>query len=461
MASSLFTGSSRYSQDFSAVIERSVGIASLSLTQMQQARTKSSDELTATKSLQTKISALQSTLASIETSIGTNAWQTTSTDSSIIKATTADGAAAGSYSVQVTSLGSFSNAVSKTSVSSPTSGNFVTAGTSELTLRVIDRDATTPTTTDKKIRLTGTTLQAVVDSINGTVGLDVRAAVVNTGTSSSPSYALTLQETKLGKLAIQLKNGTTNLMDVDETNVSDPSLGARAQYKVNGATVKSDSRNVTLAPGVTAELLKADTTRDVTVNVSRTTSSFTTSINAFIAAYNAVMSELDTHSGKSGALTGNAILNTIRTQLRASVTSASSSGNLPNMASIGLELTREGTLKLNTDVFNSQTSGKFDSLAALIGTSKTTGFVKNATDLLNSLTKESSGILTSAVAWMDEALKLEDERIAAERRRVEQFTTDLQERMARADALIAQLEQQATYMNNMFEAMRANQKSMS
>ncbi len=38
MASTLFSGTSRYSADFVQVIERSVAIASLPLTQMQQQR---------------------------------------------------------------------------------------------------------------------------------------------------------------------------------------------------------------------------------------------------------------------------------------------------------------------------------------------------------------------------------------------------------------------------------------
>jgi flagellar capping protein FliD len=87
--------------------------------------------------------------------------------------------------------------------------------------------------------------------------------------------------------------------------------------------------------------------------------------------------------------------------------------------------------------------------------------MRTATDGLNTLESSSGGMLKDTITSLDESLKSEDARIEAEQARVERFTRDLQERLAKADAMIAALEQQATYFNNMFEAMRTNQKSMS
>ena len=64
-----------------------------------------------------------------------------------------------------------------------------------------------------------------------------------------------------------------------------------------------------------------------------------------------------------------------------------------------------------------------------------------------------------SITGLDASLRAEDERIAAEQDRIDNRTKDIQERMAAADALIAQMEQQATYITNMFESMRVNQKS--
>ena len=65
MASNIFTGASRYSQDFQSVIDRAVNIASLPMLQMQQSKATASDQASALKVLDAKVSALQNSLKGI------------------------------------------------------------------------------------------------------------------------------------------------------------------------------------------------------------------------------------------------------------------------------------------------------------------------------------------------------------------------------------------------------------
>lgn len=466
MASTLFTGASRYSTDFSAVIERSVGIASLSLTQMQQSRAKSGDEVTALKAIESRVVALQSTIKGIEDSVAARAWQASSSDAASVKVATSDGAAAGSYTVNITSLGSYSISVGKTAVADPSTGNFVAAGTTKLTLRVTDHDQG-GSSSDITIDVAGTTLQAVVDAINAKPDTGVQAAVVNTSETATPAYAISLQARTLGKLALQLKEGSPppvddskDLMRVDEADAEDASLGARTSFSVNKVALSSASRTITLAPKLTVDLLKADG-KEITVRVERNTSAFSSGVESFVSAYNNVIAEIDKYTGSGGALAGNALAATIRNQLRSAVTAVLGSGQFTTLAQIGVEYTKDGRLSFNTSLFATETRDKFDALQTLVGTSSTGGFAKILTDALNTLEAANGGMLKSSISSLDAALKSEDQRIAAEQTRVEQFTRDLQERLAKADAAIAALEQQASYFNSMFEAMRVNQKSMS
>lgn len=465
MASTLFTGASRYSTDFSAVIERSVGIASLSLTQMQQARAKSGDEVTALKAVESRVLALQSTVEGIENSVGASAWQARSSDSASVKVATSDGASGGFYTVNVTSLGSYSIAVGKTAVADPSSGDFVTSGTTKLTLRLTDHDG--GGASDTTIDIAGTTLQAVVDAINARPEIGVQAAIVNINATATPAYAISLQSRNLGKLAIQLKEGSPpplddskDLMNVDEADPDDASLGERATFSVNKVALSSASRTITLAPKLTVDLLKAES-KEVTIRVERNAAAFSSGIESFVSAYNNVLAEIDKYTASGGALAGNALAGTIRNQLRSAVTAVLGSGQFTTLAQIGVEYTKEGRLSFNSSLFATETRDKFDALQTLVGTSTTGGFAKILTDALNALETANGGMLKSSISSLDEALKAEDQRIAAEQARVEQFTRDLQERMAKADAMIAALEQQASYFNSMFEAMRVNQKSMS
>jgi flagellar capping protein FliD len=132
------------------------------------------------------------------------------------------------------------------------------------------------------------------------------------------------------------------------------------------------------------------------------------------------------------------------------------------MAAIGLEFTKEGKLSLNSSLFDKATAGKLESLRTAIGSAKTAGFLKTATDALNAVEgSDSKGILRSTIGTVDDSVKSQSAKLEEQQNRIDQLTRDLETRMGAADALIAQLEQQATYFNNMFESMRANQKSYS
>ena len=464
MASTLFNGTSRFSNDFVQVIDRAVRIATLPMTQMQQQRVRASDESAALKIVEAKVLALQATLVGIGGTLDTNSWLTSSSDTNIVRVSSKEGVAAGSYSLQVNKLGVFSTAVSAVDpdpakrIADPSVGSFVTPGSTQLTLTLKNWDTGATQVLDP-VALSGQSLQGVVDTINQKFGADVKAAIVNLGSTSEPNFQLSVQSTKLGKIAIQVNDGTRDLMDVDLADNADASLGERAEYKINGALVKSDSRAITIAPKLTADLLQAQPGKDVTVTVEQSTTNFKNAFSSFINSFNSVMTELDTQA--AGTLRGNSILSTIRQQLRAAMNAPLSDG-FGAMANIGVEFTKEGKLSLNSPLFESATAGKLESLKNAIGSATTSGFLKVATDALNTVEgSKGEGILQSTIKTMEDSLKAQDSRIADQQDRIDQLTRDLEARMSAADALIAQLEQKASYFTNMFDAMRQNQKSYS
>ena len=291
---------------------------------------------------------------------------------------------------------------------------------------------------------------------------------MNLGTTEAPNYTITLQSAKLGKVALQLKSGSPpptdtsgDLLDVDEKSATNPLLGAKAEYKVNGATVQTNGRSVTLAPDLTAELVKADAGQEVTVEVKRSAATAKTALKNFANAYNSLVSELDKMTGKNGALVGNSLVQSIRTQFRNALTQTFA-GEFASLAKIGMEFQRDGTVSLNETTFDNEAGSRFPQLKALIGTETDLGLVKTLTAAVNSIAStKGGGFPAETVTSLRKSLEGQDKRIEAETERIENLTRDLQERIAKADAMIAQLEQQAGYFTGMFEVMRANQRSMS
>ena len=473
MASTVFSGTSRFSGDFSAVIERSVGIASLGLKQMEQARQRSNNEITALSNVQTEVEGLRSIIASLASSVAANSLQSSSSSPSLLTVRSSGAANPASYRVTVMSLGSYTTAVGKTAdkpvTSDPNAVGWVGAATTSLTLRTVDHTTATPVDTDLTIDLQGeSSLQGVVNRINSVAGSTVQAAVVNLGTTDAPNYTITLQSAKLGKFALQLKKGSPpptdvsgDMLDVDEKNAANPLLGTRAEYKINGATVQSNTRSITIAPDVTADLLKADAGQEISVEVKRSTSPAKTALKSFATAYNSLVSELDKMTGKNGALLGNSLVQSIRTQFRNALTQ-SFAGEFGSLAKIGVEFQRDGTLTVNDAIFEKEAASKFPQLSEFMGSATKPGLVKTLTDALNTVTSASGGgFLTDTVSSLRKSLEGQNKRIDAETERIENLTRDLQERLAKADAMIAQLEQQASYFTGMFEVMRTNQRSMS
>ncbi|MCX6627569.1 MAG: hypothetical protein NTW28_08070, partial [Candidatus Solibacter sp.] len=98
------------------------------------------------------------------------------------------------------------------------------------------------------------------------------------------------------------------------------------------------------------------------------------------------------------------------------------------------------------------------SVTAFLGSATGGGFLKIATDVLTSAEDPVSGVLkTSKTDLQFQINKLAD-TIIDKQTKVDALQVRLQNQMAAADALIASMEQQASYFTNMFAAQdTANQ----
>jgi flagellar hook-associated protein 2 len=281
---------------------------------------------------------------------------------------------------------------------------------------------------------------SVAAAINRSYGDKVRATVVYV---DQDDIRVSLQSVALTADPIDLTDGAS-LKDVQ-------TAGAPALYEVNGSgiTVSSDTRTVTIADGVTVTL-KSDSADTVDVTVTRSTSALNSALTAFADAYNAVVGELERHRGSGeGALQGNALVAQISSELSAVVTYATA-GAFSGLRDLGLELLRDGTLRQN----------QFELIAADLKnpagvTSFFDSFVAAADEIMARLRDPLRGIIPAAES--DYRSRLDDltERIAAKQAEIDALEVRLLDQMARADALVASMEQQYGYVYSMFQAMRS------
>ncbi|MBL8228754.1 MAG: flagellar filament capping protein FliD [Bryobacterales bacterium] len=440
MSTSIFAGSSRYANDFQQVIDRAVAIAALPLRQLQSQRSVLNDQATAWKSVDSKFTALASSLDDIFTARGAASYQAVSSNEQVVRATVGSQPAPGTYSLEVVSLGGRTTTLSKDGlprVTDPSSQNI--SSSSNFTMIV---DGTT-----YQLSTNPPTVASLAAQIN-LAGASAIATVINVGSATNPDYRLSVQSTRLGPVAISLSDGTEVLLNTLTT-------GFAASYRINGVPatpIESNSRSVAIGPGLNVELKQVGTAE---VEVQQTGSSVKEALEKFIDAFNSVVDELDTHRGQAkGVLSGQSLVGTLAEVLR-KVGNYSGSGAIQKLSEIGVGFTATGKLQLNDAAFDAAATTNLSNVMAFLGGPETGGFLKMAKDSIKELQDTSNGQLQGAIRLVAEQLKDQDRLIAANEERLELLRDNLLQRMGKADALIAQLEQTVTYMNGLFEAMRA------
>jgi flagellar hook-associated protein 2 len=438
-----FSGISSYANDLQQVITRAVAIASMPLNILNNQRDDMSAQGYALNALDAKFAALQEAIGKVDSALSAGCFSAVSSDPSSVSVSVGAGATEGEYTVNVLDAGSSTVTISNpglAAVADPDSESISAATTFTLTVGGHSFE----------IAAQGGSLTNLARAINDAVA-GVHAAVVNTGSSSSPQYRLMVRADSLGSTAIQLREGALSgpagveLLDTLST-------GTKARYTIQGLAdpIESDSRTVVVTPGLTVNLLR-QTTDPVTVTVASSTDSLEAAISGFVDAYNAATTQLDQQVGESaGALSGRPIVRSLFASLRGMTQYNSGSGAVPSLARMGIDLDRYGMLSFDASKMESRGAGE---VAAFLGSVSGGGFLKAARDAIVAVEDSDSGSVTTEIKLTNEQIKRQDDVIAETERQIADLQTSLQDRMAEADALLASLESKRDYMNNLFTAM--------
>jgi flagellar hook-associated protein 2 len=206
--------------------------------------------------------------------------------------------------------------------------------------------------------------------------------------------------------ALAITNNTTIL------NFNAPVGGANASLTIDGVPYSSPTNTVTGAiAGVTLNLTSAAAGTQVQFTVGPDATQATAAINSFVAAYNAVVGDLniqftvDPTTNTEGPLGGDVALRSLQTSLLNDVTySITGNSGLVNLASLGIDLNNDGTLTVNqvaTDTHPSLANVLATNPAALQSFFQNvsgTGFANNFNNDLTSLTDPTGGVLNVDIA---------------------------------------------------------------
>ena len=445
-ATPTFSGQSQFAASLQQVITRAVGIASLPLQTDQVTLNSLDSRQTDLQDLDTDFANIQNSISSIQTALTSGSLTSSVSDGSVVSASVIGGASPGSYSIHVDGLGAYSTALSNpgsTPVTDPTSQG-ISSDTS-LTLYV-DGNPTT-------ITPASTSLDDLATAINTQAGGQVQATIVNVGSNSSPDYRLSLTTANLDTSPIDLQDSSGASL------IAESNPGSLATYEVAGQTntLTSTSRTITLAPGLTVNLLgESSSATPDTITVSNDPSSLASAFSSFAQNYNQAVSDLAQYHGKNGgSLEGDSIIGTLTNTLQQLSTYSNGSPNSA-LAGFGITVSDTGVLSVDTAAFTSAANANFSSLVSTLGGSTTNGFLFAATNLLNGVEDPTAGSLKIEENTAASEIAAQNTVITNEQAKISQIQTNITAQMVTADAAIASLESQVSYVNGLFYSITGN-----
>ena len=445
--------------------------------------------------LQTKAATIQSTVSEygkIKSAVSTlndlsatlanqSTWaQTIATSSDTSVAASTNGGAAGTYSVQVSTLASVQTLAS--AAQPPTQA--VGAGNLHIELGTWTTDSNgspafsasgTPPAVDIAVSATDT-MSDVRDKINAS-GAGVSALIMTDATGSR----LLIRSNATGAV-----NGfRTSVTDADGNNSDagglsafayDPSNGvsvmtrsqtaANAVATVNGLAVSSASNTLTnVVDGLTLTL-NAPTTTPVTVNVVTDTASIKQTLTSFAAAYTAIYKEIatdtryDPTTKQGGILQGDSAAVGLQNQLRALAGGLSGASTaFGRLSDVGLQIQTDGSMTVDSTKLDSALANlpEITKLFANSNPSDPTqeGFAKRfrvTTDAMlgidGSLTSRTNGLATSLQRNQSDQDTLSVRLAATETRLRAQYTA--------LDTQMAAFSTQSSYITQQVAAWNAN-----
>lgn len=377
-------GASSSGIDVTAAVNAAVTAAQAPETTWQNQESTLQSQTSALTQLQTDTTNLDNDMQSLNNLTGPLSARTvSSSNSSIVTASAASGAAIGNHTVVVGSLAATATWASGTVASATTP---LAAGGFTIT------DAGGNTTTIS----TGTGASTLTDVAN-TINSDKLGVTANVITDANGARLAIVSNTSGSAANFAVTAGTGGL------SFSRAVDGANASVTVDGITLSSASNAVTGAlPGVTLNLLNASPGTNVSIAIAPDTSQASTAINQFVTDYNKAIGDVNaqfTFNGSSeGVLAGDSVVRSLQSTLQGALdymyTPSSGTTTVSSLTSLGISVNKDGTLTVDNSALNSALQNNFSDVQSFFQGPALNGFANSMDQQLTSFTSPAEGAFT-------------------------------------------------------------------
>jgi flagellar hook-associated protein 2 len=412
------------------------------------------DQLSAFGRVKSDLDSFRSAASDLTLDMDFSGTTATSSNTSILNATTSDGSTPGTYAITVSTLAQAgvkaslgqtdsSAAIGSSNISSdPATISFSAAGKS-FNISVTATDS----------------LNSIRDKINSAIATDnttntpdtsaqtvASASIVNAGTAANPNYQLVVAATGTG-LDNDVSINTTDANLKKYLGFSSTQTATNASFSVNGLNVERSTNSVSdVIAGVTLNLASANSATPVTLTVGRDKAAITQKVNAFISAYNKVADTVSSLHQKGGTLEADNSVTSVIYQLQGVFNQpANIAGNSYSwLAQIGISFDKNGHLNLDNTTFSSALDNNFNNVVSLF-TDTNSGLANRLYSTASSML-DANGLVDSRITGINSRIGALNDSIDQENVRLSNTEQRLRTQYSNLDALLGTMKNTSSYL---------------
>jgi flagellar hook-associated protein 2 len=430
--------------DFGNITTQLVNAEKIPITTLNTRKTGVNRQISLLGDLATKLSALSTAAASLDTANELRVYKAQSGDETRVRVTASSVANVGTYDLTVNALASAQSTRSRAFAARDTA-----IGAGEVTFTV-GTGTPVDVTWDSSA-----TLDEVAAQINDAVS-GVRASVlydgsqyrlIVNGTQAGANHAVTFAEAGAG----------LGLNDVGATQVA----AQDASVTINGTTITRPTNTISDAlEGLTLELRSVTPSGGAATRVeaSEDTAGQRAKLDAFVKAVNDVSGFINGQLGSevleaSNSLRGDTTLQTLQRRLSMALSRVyAPDGTERSLSGFGLRFDRDGVMSIADSALRDGTRADPEGLGVLFaGSGDNAGIAQSLKDLITEYTRAATGVITSKQDGLRSRVRSIDNQIDAINERASSLETRLRKQFSAADSLIAGLNSQATYLTALFK----------
>jgi len=367
---------------------------------------------------------------------------------------------AGSYSIGVTQLAEKDSWLSDSFASASTqinSGSGITISfTTSSGVDTVTVSSPTPT--------------AIVTAVND-AGLNYSAKLINTGAATDPYVIVFEGETgEDNAFTVTATDSTSGNPATGFSISSQVTTAADANLTLNGVAVSRSSNTITdLVSGATIKL-KQTFAGTAAVNIAADTSAAKNALVDLVSSYNTtfdLFKQLSSNEVSDDELVGSLSTDTnfrsLTSSIRRVITSESSTsaGTMTHLSSMGISMTREGTLSIDQVRLDAALGTNFDDLvlALTAGTDDQTpfgdasrGIAGDASALIQNYLK-TTGVVNQSIQNAEGRLSEYETRLSQLEDRMDRIRERYVAQFTAMESIVNQMKSTGDYLTNQFEAM--------